>query len=419
MPKFEEWERHIFHWLLFLVGNDNSRKILAFLREWVALTFKGESQHYEDKDKVSKPSSQELAKEIVALALKQSVHENEPLVTEQSITTSTTENFKLRSQSEPSRSFNKQDVDGTQSENDFYSDIEIEDFSQREKLVARKLVNLFKVCQRHDETKTMLEFFVDIYLRHTQFKDLSNNYPWNDFWKLIERLAGFNFEILKAQLMIVVETVNQYNELNDLIVLWSKYIKKVVHFHDYSSQTIADGQILVNKTRICIDKYFPGSVAIIRTEILKLLDGLLNNQAISRHIRATGKMKKCFRSPRFSSLTSGLRLEKEIITEIINCVFRKMTKQIGHLSIMGSSMSKKLKIGDFKIPLNEIWPEFVQVESDQQFRVKLDHIPIMDKRVVVALMFNGLKPAISKVPIHFKNAFFEFDDFIDIDVNYC
>ena len=306
MPKFEEWERHIFNWLLFLVGNDNSRKILAFMREWVALTFKGE---YEDKDKVSKPSSQELAKEIVALALKQSVHENDALVTEQSVTTSATENLQFvvektrlhreRSQSEPSRSFNKQDVDGTQSENDFYSDIEIEDFSQREKLVARKLVNLFKVCQRHNETKTMLEYFVDIYLRQTQFKDLSNNYPWNDFWKLIERLAGFNFDILKAQLRIVVETVNQYNELNDLIVLWSKYIKKVVHFHDYSSQTIADGQILVNRTHICIDKYFPVSVAIIRTEILKLLDGLLNNQAISRHIRATGKMRKCFRSPRF------------------------------------------------------------------------------------------------------------------------
>ena len=96
-----------------------------------------------------------------------------------------------------------------------------------------------------------------------------------------------------------------------------------------------------------------------------------------------------------------------------------MTKQIGYLSIMGSSMSKKLKIGDFKIPLKAIWPAFVQVESDRKFKVKLDHIPIMDKRIAVAFMLNGLKPAISKIPINFKNAFFEIDDFIDIDVNYC
>ena len=77
---------------------------------------------------------------------------------------------------------------------------------------------------------------------------------------------------------------------------------------------------------------------------------------------------------------------------------------------------RELKIGEFKIPVKGLKPEFMQIESDQQFTIKVDPNPLMQTKAVVAILARNLKPNLTRVPIHFNTPFMKFDDLIDIDV---
>ena len=293
---------------------------------------------------------------------------------------------------------------------------------RRDKLVARKLVNLIKTCSKHKEPRSALEYFVEYYLKTTQFKELENNeYPWGDFKSVIGRLANFDFHELQDQLKIISGIANSNNDLRDLMILWSKHLKRVITLHDYSPQAITRGQHLVNQTISCFDLHVPEEIAVVRRELLALIDGLLSNQWIRRQVHATTRIKKQFQSSRFLHFDcSENRLDKEIITELITTLLHKLSNQVSSLKVGEMDLqhhSKKLSTGKFNLPIRGLCPEYMQVETDQQFTIKVDPNPIMHKKGVIAILSRNLKPHAIRVPIRYHGKFLKFNDLVDIDVS--